>query len=106
MATICGKQGKVRMFLLIIFLKHQLVSFQCQHFEWNGSISKESATILAQHAIQGKLTDAETALARWLVYAHTHCDLPLDYRVFYPILEKLNYAIKNEVFHQEDVRRL
>ena len=36
--------------------------------------------ILAQHANQGKLTGAETALARWLVYVHTHCDLPLDYR--------------------------
>ena len=36
--------------------------------------------ILAQHANQGKLTGAETSLARWLVYVHTHCDLPLDYR--------------------------
>ena len=42
--------------------------------------------ILAQHANQGKLTGAETALARWLVYVHTHCDLPLDYRAFHPLL--------------------
>ena len=40
----------------------------------------QAVVILAQHANQGKLTGAETALARWLVYVHTHCDLPLDYR--------------------------
>ncbi len=60
-------------------------------------------TILAQHAVQGKLTGSETALARWLVYAHTHCDLPLDYRVFHPILEKLNHFITTDRLHQEDV---
>ena len=62
-------------------------------------------SILAQHAVQGKLTGAETALARWLVYAHTHCDLPLDYRVFHPILEKLSYAIGNNLFHHDDVSK-
>ena len=40
----------------------------------------QAVVILAQHANQGKLTGAETSLARWLVYVHTHCDLPLDYR--------------------------
>ena len=34
-----------------------------------------------KHAVQGKLTGADTALARWLVFCHTHCDLPLDYRL-------------------------
>ena len=52
---------------------------------------------------QGKLTGADTALARWLVYAHTHVDLPLDYRVFLPILEKLRYAIATNLFLQEEV---
>jgi hypothetical protein len=37
------------------------------------------------------------------VYAHTHVDLPLDYRVFLPILEKLRYAIENNMFLQEEV---
>jgi hypothetical protein len=76
---------------------------QCQPFTWNGSFSKESVIILAQHANQGKLTGAETALARWLVYVHTHCDLPLDYRVFHPILEKIQYALQHRLLHQEDV---
>jgi len=57
-----------------------------------------------RHLLQGKLTGADTALARWLVYAHTHVDLPLDYRVFLPILEKLRYAIATNLFLQEEVR--
>jgi hypothetical protein len=34
---------------------------------------------------------------------HTHCDLPLDYRVFHPILEKIQYALQHRLLHQEDV---
>ena len=60
-------------------------------------------TILAQHAVEGKLEGKDTALARWLVYAHTHCDLPLDYRVFVPILEQLKYAMNSNLFNQDDV---
>ena len=70
--------------------------------------------------MQGKLTGADTALARWLVFCHTHCDLPLDYRlqsfstysvllthclkyrVFLPILEKLSYALDNSLLHAEE----
>ena len=54
--------------------------------------------------IQGKLTQADTAMARWLVFAYTHHDLPLDYRVFLPTLEKLHYTLLNNLFHQEEVR--
>ena len=82
---------------------YQCFALQAEQFTWNGTFSKESVTILAQHAVQGKLTGADTALARWLVYAHTHVDLPLDYRVFLPILEKLRYAIATNMFLQEEV---
>ena len=87
--------------LLKILFANELQKSQCAPFKWNGEFSKEvgsgfpeildwqqiqicfliqAVVILAQHANQGKLTGAETALARWLVYVHTHCDLPLDYR--------------------------
>ena len=62
--------------------------------------------ILAQHAVQGKLEGKDTALARWLVYAHTHCDLPLDYQVFVPILDQLKYAMNSSLFSQDDVRKI
>ena len=76
---------------------------QAEPFTWNGTFSRHSVTILAQHAVQGKLEGKDTALARWLVYAHTHCDLPLDYRVFVPILDQLQYAMGCNLFNQDDV---
>ena len=33
-------------------------------FTWNGDFSRETVVILSQHAVQGKLTGADTALAR------------------------------------------
>lgn len=50
---------------------------------------QETLTILTQHAVQGRMSRDETALARWIVYCQTHAVLPLDHRVFTPILEKL-----------------
>ena len=88
--------------LLLKLFAYELQREHPDPFTWNGTFSKESVTILAQHAVQSKLTGAETALARWLVYVHTHRDLPLDYRVFHPILEKLNYAMGNRMFDQEE----
>ena len=52
--------------------------------------------------MQGKLSGADTALARWLVFCHTHCDLPLDYRVFKPILEKLCYALDHNLLMADE----
>ena len=60
---------------------------------------------LAQHAVQGKLTGADTAMARWLVFAYTHHDLPLDFKVFVPTLEKLQHTLLNNLFHQEEETR-
>ena len=42
--------------------------------------------------LQGRMSRVDTAMSRWLVYAQTHGLLPLDLRVFPPILERLrNY---------------
>ena len=35
------------------------------------------------------MSRVDTAMSRWLVYAQTHALLPLDLRVFPPILERL-----------------
>lgn len=88
--------------LLKILFAYELQRTNAMPFTWNGDFSRESVLILAQHAVQGKLTGADTALARWLVFCHTHCDLPLDYRVFLPILEKLSYALDNSLLHAEE----
>lgn len=88
--------------LLKILFAHELQRSNAAPFTWNGEFSRESVLILAQHAVQGKLTGADTALARWLVFCHTHCDLPLDYRLFHPILEKISYALDNSLLHADE----
>lgn len=75
--------------LLRILLSHELVKRNAAPYAWKDSFAKETLQILAQHAVQGKMSRDETALIRWLVYCQTHFILPLDYRVFTPILEKL-----------------
>ena len=90
--------------LLKILFTYELHNCQAEAFTWNGTFSRDSVTILSQHAVQGNLTVTDTALARWLVYAHTHNDLPLDYRVFVPVLEQLKTAMVNNQFCQDDVR--
>ena len=86
---------QTKMFILRIF--------QTEAFTWDGTLSQEAITILQQHAVQGKLTGAEAAMARWLVFAYTHHDLPLDYQVFLPTIGKLQYSLLNNMFHQEEV---
>lgn len=78
---------------------------KARQFSWHGSFSRETLTILAQHAVQGKLTGADAAMAKWLIYSHTHRDLPLSYSVFTPILEKLKYAIESNLFLQDEVSK-
>ena len=89
--------------LLKILFAHELQRTEAEAFTWEGTLSEEALNILSQHAVQGKLTNADTAMARWLVFAYTHHDLPLDYRVFLPTLEKLSYTLLNNLFHQEEV---
>merc|ERR1719412_39939 len=91
--------------LLKILFSYELQHSQAEPFTWNGTFNRNSVTILAQHAVQGKLEGKDTALARWLVYAQTHCDLPLDYRVFVPILDQLKYAMNCNLFIQDDESR-
>ena len=86
-----------------ILFTYELHNCRAEPFTWNGTFSRDSVTILGQHAVQGNLATHDTALARWLVYAHTHNDLPLDYRVFVPVLETLKTAMNSNQFCQNDV---
>ena len=36
--------------------------------------------------LKGRMSRIETAMTRWLVYVQMHLLMPLDYRVFTPIL--------------------
>lgn len=75
--------------LLKILLTHELLTNNSEQFQWKDDFSKEALLILSQHAIQGRMNRFQTAMIRWLVYCEIHNILPLDYRVFTPILDKI-----------------
>ena len=75
--------------LLKILLTHELLTTNAEQFQWKDEFSKEALLILTPHAIQGRMNRFETAMIRWLVYCEIHNILPLDYRVFTPILDKI-----------------
>ena len=75
--------------LLKILLTHELLTANAEQFQWKDDFSKEALLILSQHAIQGRMNRFQTAMIRWLVYCEIHNILPLDYRVFTPILDKI-----------------
>ena len=75
--------------LLRVLMAHELVRLDPKPYSWRDDFSAESLAILAQHAVQGRMNRDETALVRWAVYCKVHAVLPLDYRVFTPVLDKL-----------------
>eukprot|EP00095_Tigriopus_kingsejongensis_P000958 maker-scaffold83_size396513-snap-gene-0.15 protein:Tk00958 transcript:maker-scaffold83_size396513-snap-gene-0.15-mRNA-1 annotation:"conserved hypothetical protein" len=81
--------------LLRILLSYELLNRNASPYSWKDSFNKETLQILAQHAVQGRMSRDQTALARWFVYCQTHFILPLDYRVFPPILDKLRKYLQS-----------
>lgn len=81
--------------LLRVLLSHELLKRNSPPYSWKDGFCKETLAILAQHAVQGKMTRDETALTRWTVYCQTHAILQLDHRVFTPILDKLRKKLQS-----------
>ena len=79
--------------LLKVLLSHELIKRNNAAYTWRDNFSKETLQILAQHAIQSRMSRVDTALTRLLVYCQMHLVLPLDCRVFIPILEKLRKPV-------------
>lgn len=79
--------------LLKVLLSHELIKRNNTAYTWRDNFSKETLQILAQHAIQSRMSRVDTALTRLLVYTQMHLVLPLDCRVFIPILEKLRKPV-------------
>ena len=75
--------------LLRVLLARELVQRQPPAHAWRDHWSPAALAILAQHAVHGRMSRVATALTRLLVYTDLHLLLPLDCRVFPPILGKL-----------------
>ena len=79
--------------LLKILLTDELLARNSDQYEWKDDFKPETLHILAQHAVQGRMSRLATAMTRWIVYTQIHAILPLDYRVFNPILDKIRVNI-------------
>ena len=69
-APVCARR------LLRVLLSHELVRRASEAYTWRDNFSKETLAILAQHAIQARMTRVDTALTRLLVYCQVlnmHC---------------------------------
>lgn len=75
--------------LLKVLLSYELIRRDPRPYSWRDDFAPESLSLLAQHAVQGRMSRDDTALTRWSVYSRIHSTLPLDHRVFTPILDKL-----------------
>ena len=100
--------------LLKVLMSSELVRRSLETWSWRDNFTRETLEILAQHAVQSRMTRVDTALARsalvcaknilmtlllrFFVYTEVHSVFPLDCRVFLPILEKLREPIlKNRI---------
>jgi hypothetical protein len=61
--------------LLRVLLSHELVRRASEAYTWRDNFSKETLAILAQHAIQARMTRVDTALTRLLVYCQVGRDI-------------------------------
>ncbi|CAH1171241.1 unnamed protein product [Phaedon cochleariae] len=62
------------------FVDHELRSCGRETWTWTGDLPGPALTILHQHAVQGDLTDLQTAMARFVAAARVYSKYPLDPR--------------------------
>ena len=55
--------------LLRALMSHELVTKGYTEYTWRDNFTRETLGILAQHAIQSKMSRVDTALTRFLVYS-------------------------------------
>ena len=91
--------------LLKVLLSTELVRRKVSAYSWRDNFSRETLQTLAQHAIQARMSRVDTALTRFFVYCEVHQVLPLDCRVFIPILEKLRKPVLANQIPDEMVKQ-
>lgn len=68
---------------------------------WNWDLPHVALSILHQHAIQGDITDLQSAAVRWLSYSRIQSSV--DPRVLYRLLTSLENLWPMEVLSREEV---
>ena len=74
-------------------------------FSVNTNLRMQFGCNFLKHYIQARMSRVDTALTRFFVYCEVHQVLPLDCRVFIPILEKLRKPVLANQIPDEMVKQ-
>ncbi|GJQ84188.1 hypothetical protein Trydic_g2862 [Trypoxylus dichotomus] len=78
--------------LYATFIDYELRSWNKETWTWNGDLPGPALTILHQHAVQGDLTDLQTAIAHFVAASRVYLKNPLDPRWMLQLLTDIEHA--------------
>lgn len=78
--------------LYTTFIDYELRNWNKETWTWNGDLPGPALTILHQHAVQGDLTELQTALAHFVAASRVYLKQPLDPRWLLQLLTDLEHA--------------
>jgi hypothetical protein len=90
--------------LLKQFLLDQLEATKAKKYEWNGEFCAPAANLLAQHAVQGGLSELCIAFIRWSVFCEVHDSHRLSFVAFNALLEVLIPHVKSKNKGYEEIQ--
>jgi BAI1-associated protein 3 len=88
--------------LYATFVDYELKNWSRETWTWSGDLPGPALTILHQHAVQGDLTELQTALARFVAACRVYLKYPLDPRWMLQLLTDIESAWMNFTLTREE----
>ncbi|XP_076272507.1 BAI1 associated protein 3 [Rhynchophorus ferrugineus] len=88
--------------LYATFVDYELRNWDRDTWSWSGDLPGPALTILHQHAVQGDLTELQTAMARFVAASRVYLKNPLDPRWMLQLLTDVENAWMNFTLTREE----
>ncbi|XP_064213370.1 BAI1-associated protein 3 isoform X2 [Tribolium castaneum] len=88
--------------LYATFVDYELKNWNRESWTWSGDLPGPALTILHQHAVQGDLTELQTAVARFVAACRVYLKHPLDPRWMLQLLTDIESAWMNFTLTREE----
>ncbi|CAG9770591.1 unnamed protein product [Ceutorhynchus assimilis] len=88
--------------LYATFVDYELRNWNRETWTWSGDLPGPALTILHQHAVQGDLTELQTALARFVAASRVYLKSPLDPRWMLQLLTDIEDSWNNFTLTREE----
>lgn len=88
--------------LYATFIDYELRNWNRESWSWSGDLPGPALTILHQHAVQGDLTQLQTAAARFVAASKVYLRHPLDPRWMLSLLTDLEHAWQTDSLTREE----